>query len=110
MLTPDESARTSTNVEPWSLSINAVASSLPELGRVLALDQARRQLEMAQDKFVEAVLDGRAEVVCERCGVVHSGGPTVLRRGSRARQLKTSIGVLRFGLKQLTCRDCRRTW
>lgn len=110
MLTPDESARTSTNVEPWSLSINAVASSLPELGRVLALDQARRQLEMTQDKFVEAVLDGRAEVVCERCGVVHSGGPTVLRRGSRARQLKTSIGVLRFGLKQLTCRDCRRTW
>jgi hypothetical protein len=92
------------------LSINAVASSLPELGRVLALDQARRQLEMTQDKFVEAVLDGRAEVVCERCGVVHSGGPTVLRRGSRARQLKTSIGVLRFGLKQLTCRDCRRTW
>jgi hypothetical protein len=48
MLTPDESARTSTNVEPWSLSINAVASSLPELGRVLALDQARRQLEMTQ--------------------------------------------------------------
>ena len=109
MLTPDRSARSSTNVESWSLSINAVASSLPELGRLFALDHARRELETAQDEFVKAVLDGRAEVVCERCGVVHSG-PTILRRGRRVRQLKTSIGVLRFALKQLTCGDCRRTW
>lgn len=109
MLTPDGSARTSTNVESWSLSINALASSLPELGRLFALDEARRELESAQDAFVEAVLGGRAELVCERCGVVHSGR-TILRRGSRVRQLKTSTGVLRFALRQLTCRDCRRTW
>lgn len=109
MLTPDGSARPSPNVESWSLSINALTSSLPELGRLLALDQARQKLEVAQDEFVEAVLGRRAELVCERCGVVHSG-PTILRRGSRVRQLKTSIGVLRFALKQLTCRDCRRTW
>ncbi|HEU4322223.1 MAG TPA: transposase [Roseiflexaceae bacterium] len=92
------------------MSINVLTASLPETGRLLALDQARRNLETAQDEFVKAVLDGRAELVCERCGVLHSGRPTILRRGFRARQLKTSTGVLRFGLKQLTCRDCRRTW
>src|SRR5687767_4092095 len=106
---PDGSARPSPNVEPWSLSINDLASSLPVLGRLLVLEQARRQLETAQDDFVKAVLDGRAELVCERCGVVHSG-PTIMRRGVRARQLKTSSGILQFALKQLTCRDCLRTW
>jgi hypothetical protein len=107
---PDGSARPSSNLEPWSLLINDLASSLPALGRRLALEQARRQLEREQDEFVQAVLDGQAELVCEGCGVVHSGGPTILRRGSRARQLKTSSGVLQFELRQLTCRDCRRTW
>jgi hypothetical protein len=110
MPTPDGSARSSTNVESWSLSINAVATSLPDLGRLLALDEARRNVETAQDEFVKAVLDGRAELACEGCGVVHSGAPTILRRGQRARRLNTSMGVLCFGLKQLTCRDCRRTW
>lgn len=110
MLTLDGSAQPSTNVELFSLSINALASSLPELGRRLALNQARQKLEAFQDEFVRAVLDGRTELVCEGCGVVHSGAPTIQRRGKRARQLKTSIGVLRFALKQLTCRDCRRTW
>src|SRR5688500_14800594 len=109
MLTPDGSAQLSTNLEPWSLSINALASSLPGLGRVLALEQARQQLEAAQDLFVDAVRGGLAELVCERCGVVHSG-PSILRRGSRLRKLKTSTGVLEFELKQLTCRDCRKTW
>jgi Transposase, Mutator family len=109
MPTPDGSARTSKNVETWSFPINALAASLPDLGRRLALDQARQQLEVAQDEFVKAVLAGRAELVCERCGVVHSG-PTILRRGSRPRQLKTSTGTLRFSLRQLTCRDCSRTW
>src|SRR5688500_22733 len=109
MLTPDGSARTAPNVKSWSVSINAVVSSLPGLGRLLALEQARRDLATAQDEFVKAVLGGRAELVCERCGVSHCG-PTLLRRGWRARQMKTSTGVLRFALRQLTCRDCRRTW
>lgn len=109
MLTPDGSARTSLNVESWSLSINALVSSLPGLSRLLALEQARRDLSAAQDEYVDAVLGGRAELVCEGCGVIHRG-PTLLRRGWRARQLKTSTGVLRFELRQLTCRECRRTW
>jgi hypothetical protein len=109
MLTPDGSAQLSTNLEAWSLSINTLASSLPGLGRLLALDQARQQLETAQDLFVAAVRAGLAELVCDGCGVVHSG-PSLVRRGSRSRKLKTSTGVLEFDLKQLTCRDCRRTW
>jgi hypothetical protein len=109
MLTPDGSAQASANLESSWLSINTIASSLPERGRLLALDQARQELEAAQDAFVDAVLEGQAEVVCERCGVVHRG-PTIVRRGSRPRKLKTSTGDLRFKLKQLTCRDCRRTW
>jgi hypothetical protein len=110
MLMLDGSAQPATNVEPLSLSINALASSLPEWGRRLVLTQARQALEAFQDAFVQRVLDGAAELVCEACGVVHSGGQTILRRGSRRRQLKTSSGVLQFALKQLTCRDCRRTW
>ena len=109
MLTPDGSAQLCTNVGSWSLSINALASSLPGVGRLLALEQARQQLEAAQERFVAAVRGGLVELVCERCGVVHSG-PSIVRRGSRPRKLKTSTGVLEFGLKQLTCRDCRRTW
>ncbi len=110
MLMPDGSAQASTKVEPLSLSINALASSLPEAGRVFALSHARQRLEEFQDQYVQAVRDGRAELVCEECGVVHSGGRTLLRRGGRPRQLKTSSGILRFELKQLTCRDCGRTW
>lgn len=106
----DGSAQPSTKVEPLSLSINVLVSSLPELGRQFALSDARQKLETFQGKYIQAVLQGRAELVCEGCGVVHSGGPTILRRGHRPRQLKTSCGILRFGLKQLTCRDCRRTW
>lgn len=109
MLTPDGSAQLCTNVESWSLSINALASSLSGRGRLLALDEARQQLEAAQNLFVDAVRGGLAELVCERCGVVHSG-PSIVRRGSRLRKLKTSTGVLEFELKQLTCRDCGRTW
>lgn len=110
MLTPDGSAQLPSNVESLSFSINDLTASLQELGRDLALAHARQEVEAYQEEFVCAVLDGRAEVVCEGCGVVHSGSPTILRRGSRSRQLKTCMGALRFGLKQLTCRDCRRTW
>jgi Transposase, Mutator family len=110
MPTLNGNARPSTNVESPSLSINDLASSLPELGRLLALERARQDLEAFQDRFVQAVLEGCAELVCERCGVVHSGSRTLLRRGGRARKLRTSCGVLDFTLKQLTCRDCRRTW
>jgi Transposase, Mutator family len=112
MHVPETGIQPSTNVEPSSLSINALASSLPQEGRILALKHARQVLEAFQDDFVANVRAGLAELVCERagCGVVHRGGGTILKRGKRARQLKTSSGVLEFSLKQVTCRDCRCTW
>jgi hypothetical protein len=39
----------------------------------------------AQEDRLAAVFEGLEELVCVRCGVVHSGPGTVLRRGSRAR-------------------------
>jgi hypothetical protein len=111
MPVPETSIQPSTNVERSSSVINALASSLPEVGRALALAHARQTLETLQDAFVDRVLAGLTELVCERegCGVVHRGGG-ILRRGKRLRKLKTSSGELEFPLKQVTCRDCRRTW
>ena len=110
MLLLETSIQRSTKIEPFSFSINALASSLPAVSRSFGLEYARQVLESVQDRFVQKVLDGVTELVCERCGVVHTGRGTILRRGSRQRKLKTSSGVLIFALKQLTCRDCRRTW
>src|SRR5215210_5216155 len=97
-------------IELLRLPINELASSLPQLGRKLALEHAREVVESFQERYIHAVLGGLVELVCERCGVAHSGGGTLLRRGSRPRKLRTSSGVLEFALRQLTCGDCRRTW
>ena len=112
MLMLETSIQPPTNVEASLFSINTLASSLPGMGRLLALERARLALEAFQDEYVARVVAGVAELVCERkgCGVVHRGGGTILRRGKRMRKLKTSSGVLEFALKQVTCRDCRRTW
>ena len=99
-----------TKIDSSSFSINDLASSLPRVSRDYGLEHAQRIIEAFQEHFIEKLLAGLEEVVCERCGVVHRGGLTILRRGSRKRRLRTSSGVLVFALKQLTCRDCRRTW
>lgn len=91
--------------------INDLVAGLPGLGRKLALSAAADLIEQLQEEQLAAVQAGRREIVCERCGVVHSGrGVRLLRRGNRRRKLKTSSGELVFGLRQLTCGDCRRTW
>lgn len=110
MLVLETSIQRSTKIDSFSFSINDLLSLLPEVGRSCGLEYARKVLEAVQEQFIQQVLNGVAELVCERCGVVHTGGGTLLRRGSRQRVLKTSSGVLVFALKQLTCRDCRRTW
>lgn len=63
-----------------------------------------------QERHLEAVFRGEAEIVCRGCGVVHAGPGAVLRRGSRPRQVRTSSGRIRFRLRQVTCPDCRKTW
>jgi hypothetical protein len=110
MLVLETSIQRSTKIDSSSFSINDLASALPRVSRDYGLEHAQRVIEAFQEQFIEKLLAGLEEVVCERCGVVHSGGLSILRRGSRKRTLRTSSGVLVFALKQLTCRDCRRTW
>jgi hypothetical protein len=99
-----------TKIDSSSLSINDLASALPQVSREYGLEHALQVITAFQEQFIEKLFAGLEELVCERCGVVHSGSLTLLRRGSRPRQLRTSCGLLVFSLKQLTCRDCRRTW
>src|SRR5215213_9605206 len=99
-----------TKIESSTLSINDLASALPRVSRDYGLEHAQKVIEAFQEQFIQRLFAGLAELVCERCGVVHRGGLTILRRGSRSRQLMTSSGLLLFTLKQLTCRDCGRTW
>lgn len=110
MLVLETSIQRVTKIESSSLSINDLASALPRVSRDYGLEHARQVIEAFQEQFIKNLLAGLEEVVCERCGIVHSGGLTILRRGSRKRTLRTSSGPLIFALKQLTCRDCRRTW
>lgn len=110
MLTLETSIQRLTKIDSSSLSINDLASSLPRVSRDYGLEHAQLVLEAYQEQFIEKLFAGLQELVCERCGVVHCGGSTILRRGSRPRQMRTSSGLLVFALKQLTCRHCRRTW
>lgn len=90
--------------------INDIAVALPELGRGLARQAAVEVVQRAQEEHLERVLSGEAEIACTRCGVVHTSGQSLVRRGGRARKLRTSSGEICFRLRQVTCRDCGRTW
>lgn len=110
MLSLETSIQQLVKVELPTCGINDLVSGLPELGRALALQTGAQLIDQLQALEFAAVKAGKAEIVCEQCGVVHSGDGSLLRRGSRARRLKTSSGVLIFALRQFTCRECRRTW
>jgi hypothetical protein len=111
MPTLETSIQQLVKVELKSFRINDLVSGLPALGREIALQTAADLIQQVQERQFAEVQAGLRDLVCERCGVVHSGaGGTLLRRGSRTRKLKTSCGILVFSLRQLTCGDCRRTW
>jgi hypothetical protein len=110
MLVLETSIQRLTKIDSPTLSINDLASALPRVSRDYGLEHAQQVIQAFQEQFIEKLFSGLEELVCERCGVVHRGGLTLLRRGSRVRQLRTSTGLLVFTLKQLTCRDCGRTW
>lgn len=80
-------------------------------GQVTEAILARLLWEL-QEEHLSAVLRGEAELVCRRqgCGVIHSGPGSVLRRGSRPRQVRASTGPVHFRLRQVTCSVCGRTW
>lgn len=110
MLSLETSIQQLLKVEMQTCRINDLVSGLPDLGRALALRIGTQLLDQVQAVLFEEVGAGLREMVCERCGIVHSGRDTLLCRGSRTRRLKTSSGILVFKLRQLTCRDCGRTW
>ena len=111
MLTLETSIQLSWNISISTGRINDLAAGLPEIGRALALELGSKVVEQVQDEFLQRVFLGEAELACHRCGVVHTGASAnLVRRGSRARKLRISSGVLCFALRQLTCRECGRTW
>ncbi|MBB4639375.1 ISH6 family transposase [Longimicrobium terrae] len=111
MLTLETSIQLSWNVTVSAAGINDLANGLPRIGRELALGAAARIVEQAQEEHLERVFAGEAEIVCHRCGVVHVGPDARLgARGCRRRKLRISSGVLCFALRQVTCRECGRTW
>jgi hypothetical protein len=99
------------NVNVSAGGINDLAAGLPELARELALEVGVQSLMQAQDEHLKKVFRGEAEVACCGCGVVHSGAEArLVRRGSRKRKLRVSSGMLCFLLRQVTCRECGKTW
>jgi hypothetical protein len=111
MLSLETSIQLFWNVNVSSGGINDLAAGLPGLGRDLALEVGVQVLTQVQDELLEKVFRGDAEVTCCGCGVVHSGREArLVRRGSRKRKLRVSSGVLCFPLRQVTCRECEKTW
>ncbi len=98
------------NVNDKALTINTL---LP----LLRAQRAQREagalaelLESMQETHLAQVRAEAAEIVCTGCGVVHSGPRSLSCRGWRRRQLMSCGGVLRFRLRQLTCRSCGKTF
>lgn len=110
MLSLETSIQLCVKVGDASAGINDIATALPELGRGLSRQIAVEVVQRAQEEHLERVLRGEAEIACTRCGVVHTSGQSLVRRGGRVRKLRTSSGEICFRLRQVTCRDCRRTW
>ena len=90
-------------------SFNDVADWAQRVSKEIGQELIRSILWNVQVRHAERVLRGSGEVICVRCGVVHSGSG-VVRRGSRARKVRTSSGLICFRLLQLTCRECGATW
>lgn len=74
------------------------------------LEQLLGELLMeAQMAWLAQVQEGRQEMVCTGCGVVHAGTGGWTLRGRRWRRLKTSVGEISLPLVQVTCGVCGGT-
>jgi hypothetical protein len=98
------------NVATQGASLNDLAGWAFTARNGLICELVARLVWRIQEGHLTGVLAGEEELVCYGCGMIHSGPGSVLRRGSRARKVKTSSGTLRFRLRQVTCRECRKTW
>ena len=91
------------------VGFNDVAVWARESAGAMCQELIRAALWQMQLRHLESIRGGAAEVICPRCGVVHTG-QGVVRRGTRPRKVRTSSGLVCFQLIQLTCRDCNATW
>lgn len=110
MLSPEPGIQLETNVGWEDVDINDLATGLPALSREWACRTGGSGVDEIQKARLARVFRGEASIPCPRCGNLHSGAGSLLRRGSRKRKVHTSTGVLHFRLLQVTCRDCRKTW
>lgn len=110
MLRADTEVRVAIKVGGEGLEINDLASWAFDARKEWTDQVLAQVLWQMQEAHVQAVLAGEKELACPGCGVMHSGPASVLRRGSRPRQVRTSSGRIRFRLRQLTCSACRKTW
>jgi hypothetical protein len=66
-------------------------------------------VRLAQEQWLDEKAQSEEETACTGCGVLRSGTDGWVRRGGRARSVKTSSGEIEIVLLQVTCRDCGKT-
>lgn len=95
-------------IELEELSINALVQWY-WAHRSEVVEQVFDQLLVeGQREWLTQVRQGRQEMVCTACGVVHGAEGWTLR-GRRERRLKTLLGEISLPLLQISCGACGRT-
>lgn len=97
-------------VAAQGVELNDLASHGRRLGSSMACEVMARLLWAVQEDELTRVQEGRQDVACPGCGVVHRGPASLLRRGRRMRIVQTSSGRVRFPLRQVSCGLCRKTF
>lgn len=93
-------------VESEGLTVNGLVGAIEEVAPALEGQMLRTVVDEAQRAHLDAVRAGRAPPIeCDRCG-----SASWVKRGHRVRKLKSSRGRFTFPLRQVSCRDCSRTW
>ena len=110
MLVVNPSVHLELKVEAQTHSINGLVRQVRACVRQAQKEALSLLLEAVQEAHLERVLCGDAELVCSRCGLAHSGSADLVRRGWRKRRIVTEEGAVHFGLRQVSCRGCGRTW
>lgn len=110
MLVVNRSVHLDLKVEAQALQINDLVRQVRASLRQTQKEALSQLLEQIQEAHLKRVLAGEAELVCRRCALVHCGTAGLVRRGWRKRQVVTQEGTVHFGLRQVTCCGCGRTW
>lgn len=110
MLQAETELRVEVKVGGNEVTINELVQGLADQREAVWSQVTARILWQVQEAALGRVLSGADEIACTRCGVVHSGRGSVLRRGKRKRRVRSSLGRIEFELRQVTCSACSGTW